>query len=235
MEFELLKKWPKKGELFLVAHFGAADFPGLSDVQDIYQALDPVRKTMVSIKKPVDIRYSDRCGNCRKLRVHCYDTLLLTPAKTKSLKDLGSLVGLEKVQLDECVIERMNLLLENDREKFIEYALVDAEISARFFELMREIYFGLNPKAKHLPATLGGIGVKELLRLWEQEAVSSNDVLGLEQMEIQTYKDNRVIKSKKDVPQELVSRHEQFAVETFHGGRNEQFFFGPSEVGEWTD
>lgn len=91
-----------------IGHFNSADISMYSDYENHKTDLDIIRSSFVTIRKPLDID---------GVRVKVYDSLLLSPASKKSLKELGSLYDLKmgKVELpDLSMIEKMNVLAYED-------------------------------------------------------------------------------------------------------------------------
>jgi len=87
-----------------IGHFNSADISMYSDY-DVYKTcLDIIKHSFVTIRKPLEID---------GVRVKVYDSLLLSPASKKSLKELGLLYDLKmgKVELpDPSMIENMHFL-----------------------------------------------------------------------------------------------------------------------------
>jgi hypothetical protein len=62
-------------------------------------------------------------------------------------------------------------------------------------------------------------------------------VLGKESVPEKVFDKKRgyYIKQNRETYKELVHLHVPLATECYHGGRNEQFWFGPGYVAEWHD
>lgn len=86
--------------IYIAGHFTRADFPAFGDFKKLTELISSVRNTFLNIGNfiPVTIRFSDT--DKVDLKVILRDTMLLTPATSKSLAALGDLVGLEKLSLD---------------------------------------------------------------------------------------------------------------------------------------
>lgn len=87
-----------------IGHFNSADISMYSDYEDHKTCLDIIGHSFVTIRKPLEID---------GVRVKVYDSLLLSPASKKSLKELGSLYNLKmgKIELpDASMIENMHIL-----------------------------------------------------------------------------------------------------------------------------
>lgn len=229
--------------IYLVGHFTRADVPAFSDFQNLTQMMSSVRNTFLSIDGyiAVDIPCAD--GNTVPLKVLLRDTMLLTPAASKGLKALGELVGQPKITLhpdpakDQFYKENMDVLLADNPERFERYALNDAVICVRYADRVIEQSKDLLGKVK-LPATLTSIGIDLLWKSWERSGKTHPfSVLGKEQVwERQFNKRLGYFETRKRVVDlQEVSWHLSLATECYHGGRNEQFWFGPAFEDDWTD
>lgn len=83
---------------------------------------------------------------------------------------------------------------------------------------------------KKVPLTLTSIGVDLFLKSCKEGLnLDHLAILGKEEHRCKEWDDKRrcYMKKKVTVPMEEVHRHTAFVTECFHGGRNEQFWFGP--------
>jgi hypothetical protein len=229
--------------IYLVGHFTRADVPAFSDFQSLTQMMSSVRNTFLSIDNHIAVDLPCDDGGTVPLKVLLRDTMLLTPAASKSLKALGELVGQPKIDLDPDPIrdrfykENMDVLLSENPDLFEQYALNDAVICVRYADRMIEQSRTLLGKPK-LPATLTSIGVDLLWKAWQRSGKSYPlQVLGKEEVwERQFNKRLGYFQTtKRVVDLRQVSWHSPLATECYHGGRNEQFWFGPAFEDDWTD
>ena len=92
--------------------------------------------------------------------------------------------------------------------------------------------------SRKIPVTLTSIGVDLLLKSWKDKLhIDRLSVLGLEKSTTDKW-DQRLGHYRKvfeEVPLEECAWHLDFVTETYHGGRNEQFWFGPAYDADWTD
>ncbi len=230
-------------KIYLVGHFTRADIPAFSDFKDLTQMMSSVRNTFLSIDGhiAIDIPCSD--GSVTPVKVILRDTMLLTPASSKSLKALGELVGQEKIELDAdpkkdlWYKQNMDVLLKEKPDLFEHYALNDAVICLRYAERMIEQSQTLLGSAK-LPATLTSIGVDLLWKSWEQNpGMNPHEILGKEVVTERRYnkKKGYFENNKRVVDLQQVAWDIPLATDSYHGGRNEQFWFGPAFEDDWTD
>ncbi|MCW5725658.1 MAG: hypothetical protein KIS81_11990 [Maricaulaceae bacterium] len=229
--------------IYLVGHFTRADIPSLSDFQSLTHMMSSIRNTFLSINGDISVEMPCADGGMIPLKVLLRDTMLLTPSASKGLKALGELVGQQKIALDpdpakdQFYKENMDILLEENPDLFDRYALNDAVICVRYAERLIQQTESLLGKPK-LPATLTSIGVDLLWKKWELSGKSYPlEILGKEEVRERKY--NKRLgyyeERKRVVDLQEVSWHEQQATECYHGGRNEQFWFGPAFEDDWID
>lgn len=235
-----LKIIPKR--IYVAGHFTRADFPALSDFQSLSDQISAVRATFLSIKEGINYMIAFDDCTFAKIEVVLRDTMLLTPATSKSLKALGELVGLQKIELDpdperdQFYKINMDVLLTDDPELFERYAINDAEICTRYLEQLIEQCVEITGE-RNVPPTLTSIGVNLLTASWGEQNLSALDLLGQETIKERYFSKNkgRYVWVKKTVNLQEVDWHIAFATECYHGGRNEQFWFGPAFEDNWTD
>ncbi|MFW1516937.1 DNA-directed DNA polymerase [Vibrio parahaemolyticus] len=214
--------------------------------------------------KPRAITYTNHNKRPEITSIHLKDTLFLSPGRC-ALSVIGDAIGIEKVELpDGYSIERMSQLLEEDKGSFEKYAITDAKITVKFGRFMEDVVLeelnsitgiassGDGKRAtnqiKYLPNTLGNLSVALFKNVssdvYEQRKESKqtpnltlNEVFGLE--EVTAYKWDE--SSNRSIPNKLVvlsgerDRNEATARRCFFGGRNEDYYFGPSPKGEISD
>lgn len=236
--------------IYLVAHYNRADIPAFNDRDELIKRLANIRKSLVTRDLPIELRinFLDGLGASESkddvLNIYIRDTILLAPTGQKSLSELGKLVGCKKITLSEnprrerFFKKHMDVLLRYDWELFREYALIDAEICVRYFEHIVKQYERFMG-SRHIPSALSNIGVKLLLQQWKQNIppIDKLYVIGKDEFSESIWKKDKqqFITTKRKVYKEEISWFIDFATECYHGGRNEQFWFGPSYIAEWSD
>ena len=235
-----VNKLPNK--VYLAGHFTRADFPAFKDFQTVSKLIGSVRATFLSIDNHIPIQYWFPDDGPVKIEVVLRDTMLLTPATSKSLRALGDLVGVPKVVLDDDPVlekhykENMDQLLADRPELFEDYAITDAIICVRYLDqLIRQCDDILG--WRKVPATLTGIGVDLLMQTWKAADLDPLEMIGKEEVVV-SYFNKRLGRHEKrlvDVNIREVDWHIPLATECYHGGRNEQFWFGPAFEDNWTD
>lgn len=236
-----IPKFPKI--IYLVGHFTRADIPAFADFKDQANYLSSVRNTFINIDKSLPIRISHEDGEVSLLNVMIRDTMLLTPQSSKSLRALGDMLKMPKLMLDadtkthKYLISNMHLARVERWESYRAYAIMDAEICARYAEKIISEYKKITGKTK-LPVTLTSIGVDLLLKKWVEDLkIPRLEVIGKQEVKTRVYQKSkgyyRTVKEEVDL--EILSHYMPLFTECYHGGRNEQYWFGPGVEGEWID
>ena len=203
-------------KITLVGHFTRADFTALRDWPQLKTQVDSVRKTLVTTLKPLKVvvsPYKNRADG-RLIKVTLVDTMLLAPARS-SLARLGATIGMEKIELPPGAIERMDLLLRDDPELFERYALRDAEVAAHYYMRIRQTLrskFGVNKCV----STLSAAGVQMLHGMLASLGVDEGEFFGFR-------------RGRGRVLRDECATLWPFAANTYHGGRNEAFWLGPTK------
>ena len=222
-----LTRWPR--QVVAVAHWTRADLSAMADYSVIKRRFDGVQKTYVTIWPMFWVR-ANVGGHLRVFGVRLADTMLLVPGSQRGLAALGDLYGFPKLDVGS-YIDRMDLLLADNPELYEQYAIRDAEISARHLqEVWRfandELDLGLHDP----PITLGSLAATNLVKTWERQGVCGDQVLDVRKAENKKFNSTRnryfTVKGRKH--SEVYELHEVLAVKCFHGGRNECFAYGPT-------
>lgn len=234
-------------DVYLVAHFTRADVPGFKDFKDEdtrdAMNLDNVRSLFMNVADDIEVCL-DEAGDFVNswLKVKIRDTIALAPAGAKSLAKLGEILGFEKLKLSDDLEEElhfkqnMSQFMEANWEAFREYAIRDAEVCAKYTIQMMRLYFEKTGKFK-LPITLTSIGVDLIQKYWKSHAIDPLYIVGKEALTEKRWsqKHDKYFTSRKTVPLKKLFWSEDFFTECYHGGRNEQFWFGPAHKGVWYD
>jgi hypothetical protein len=237
-----LRDWPK--EVIAAAHWTRADLSAMADFDRFKNKLDAVHKTYVTLKKPLPVQVTTPDKHRREFKIHLIDTLLLVPGSKKNLAALGDLYSFRKLdpghkelrRADGATeripyIDNMDLLLRDDPELYEAYAVRDAEISAKHvYELWSFARTQLDLKLRFPPVTLGSLAQKYLLHRWATLGIDANSVLDRQWGRVQRFntKINRYLTMSDWKHSNKFLIHQQLAKFSFHGGRNECFYFGPT-------
>jgi hypothetical protein len=238
---KLIKKIPRK--VILVGHFTRADVPAFEDFKSLTTSISGIRNTFISLDIPINLEIQFPRSENITISIMLRDTMLLSPGTSKSLSAVGDLVERPKIKLSEDPKEDKELKINMDKlrddnwDLFKSYALNDAIICAEYLNLVNKLAKSVTGESKS-PATLTSIGVKLLINSWEQKSnLKKRDVLGKEEVSERKWnkKLNRYQKNYTEVFLEEANWHLDFITETYHGGRNEQLWFGPCYEGDWVD
>ena len=251
-DYVKIKRLPRS--VILVGHFTKVDLPAFSDFKDFKHTLDSVRKSMITVIHDPTFAacplINGTTNSQKKIYFLLRDTFLLTSSVEQSLASLGKLLKLPKLPVDPDDYKRMDLFLKRDRTSYETYAIRDAEIAAKY-ALTIYANQGEMGLRRDVPPTLSGMGVGLLLNHWMNKYHNPNEVrnpemprliLGQKVLRDTTYvkpsKNNKTgyTRSKKViVDEDLKHWNTDFTVDCYHGGRNEQYFFGAGDVGHWFD
>jgi hypothetical protein len=229
----IFQQFPK--HVVIVAHFALAEVSMLADFNDRKTELDSIRRTFITLQKPMKVRIRDRHRNVRNVQVTFRDSMLLTP-QGAALKLLGDLHGVPKVELPPGAIEHMDDLLLNNRELFTRYAMVDAEIAALHAGYMRKLNEEFTGEST-VPVSLGGMAAAYCIAEWKRNEINPLEILGKEVVEERSFSPGLgcYFSKKSTVFKACLHDHEASAVESYHGGRNEAYYFGASPSDDWFD
>jgi len=250
MDRGVVLEWPN--HVVLVGFFLRIDLQAFGDLVSFKQALENVGGRVASVKTSVTVEpdeddvagllsnktylATDLNGVLRTLRVRFADAGGHVAMGT-SLAQIGDLLGLPKRDLPEGYLkERMDLLLQGDKQAFEEYGLRDSEIAVRFY--LRLLDFAEKETEKRsLPATASSLAVRIFTKTLEKDNVDFNAAFGVTEG-ASTYwnatKGNVV--TKTDIsPSPMRVINEPFIASCYSGGRNECYAFGPTTIGVFND
>lgn len=251
LDEKIIRSWPEGG--FVTAHFLRADFLNFKGAFDTARAkLTGIRKTIASAEVyGVDIdKLANKLGRHEVLTITCKsdkkreisvefrDTMLIAPVG-KGLKDVGESLGVPKLEIPAPYsITQMDIFLKEQPEQFEAYAINDAVISflhmTKFIEFCREL--GL----AGIPHTIGSLAVSAFRK---HVNGSINELFGSEYYQKTVWNVSQTTSSvhskpithRGTVPNAYRAMFEDFAIRTYHGGRNECFWTGPTAIGLWYD
>ncbi len=120
-------KKAKQLKIAVVGHFLRADLTTVRDFSTFKKRVDSVRKTFATTTRATKMRIFGLDSS-----ITFADTMLLAPSGSP-LAALGETIGVPKIVLPKGAIERMDLLLEENRCLYEAYAMQDAIIAAKYF------------------------------------------------------------------------------------------------------
>lgn len=250
MEAGVILEWPSR--VVICGFFLRIDLPAFGDLaafktqlssaggriasidSDVSVELDP--RDIESLLSPKTFVASDAVGMCRLLRVRFVDVGSHVAVGT-SLAQMGDLIGLPKLLIPEGhSIERMDVLLAENKPAFEAYGIRDAEIAVRYY--LKLLAFAESVAGRQtLPATASGLAVKIFLKTLHDAGTDFKSAFGTRVI-AETYwnkNSGNVVTRKNEVPNEMRSIIEPFVTSCYNGGRNECYAFGPTVIGVWND
>ena len=204
---------------------------------------------------PITVRAPD--GRRFRVNVRFVDTIKLTPGQ-RGLSYAAGMINRRKLDLHEdlgvpggaaperpeCAglglpahygKDRMDLVMRDFPDKVREYVFEDAEIALEYGIMLERIAkeeFGL----RGLPSTLAGCAAA-IVRNIAGGAAQLDELFG-RTTATRTFFDERrhtYRTVKHGVPSQALDIFQKFAADCYHGGRNECFYHGPTDVGMWYD
>jgi hypothetical protein len=212
--------------VLLCWHWGSAEVDALRDREKL-MAHPHVICLGGAIATTTPVIFSTRTNtsrNTRALHLTLRDSILLMDGRTP-LADIGEVLQLEKLKLGDGEIAHMDILLRDDPQRFINYAIRDTEITLLWILHCADIAYntGLNtahsmtkptmkPKRK-VPITAGSLVADGLQQYYANHAINHEERHGL-----QRSKDK-----KKWEPQFVRKNHESFVISCYVGGTNQTY------------
>lgn len=208
-----------KKQNFLLGHYNSADLSMLSDFNTFKHELDIVNKVFVTLRKPLLIN---------GINVIFRDTMLLAPGGNKSLKNIGSLYNINKIDIGNN-INNMKIFLKNDYEGFKEYAIQDAKIALVHGLYMEEFSFQFGLIS--IPLSLSMLSSVYLRKCWKDIKYDGY------QLNPEYYVNDS---AKSQTPKGLfftgdIGLHMSYYISNYKGGRNESFMYGIDDKFKWYD
>ncbi|MBN8517779.1 MAG: hypothetical protein J5X22_11150 [Candidatus Accumulibacter sp.] len=250
MDRGVILEWPN--HVVLVGFFLRIDLQAFGDLVSFKQALENVGGRVASVKTSLLLEPDaddldgllnnqtylamDRDGVFRTLKVRFVDAGGHVAMGT-SLAQIGDLLGLPKLELPEGYLkERMDLLLQGDKQAFERYGLRDSEIAVRFY--LRLLDFAEKHTGRRsLPATASSLAVRIFTSKLEESHVDFNTAFGVTEGSSTYWNSTRekaVTKTEKS-PSPMRMANEPFVADCYSGGRNECYAFGPTTIGIYND
>lgn len=237
---KLLRVWPDN--LWVCAHFSAAEISMFSDRDSLARKLAILRGTFVSLGAPLFLWHNVN-GHKRTFRISLIDTKLLSPAKKQSLADLGKAVGLPKISINKTDIEAMGAFRQREPAAFQAYATRDAEVTALYvlklmdYARQHNLLGGEKP-----PVTIGGMAAQAVVRSLAGQGIEAEDFLGASKRSVtQWIASDPDAKHQKKTTKQMKVKYPGIetaffmAKRAYVGGRNECFMFGPHRNGPYID
>ena len=211
----------------IVCHAGKVDLSALSyGKKNLLRHLTDIQGGLVSLQP---VRYAPRSmknvniTSVYPVSLSIADTMCHAPAGKKKLKDLGEVLGIEKVDIDTAQKEHMKVLLANDPDLYMEYASTDSVVTVLYASAL----YGYN---NALPVTItsatAGVMKETMMKYLECESTEEfNRVYrGLEKVKHGNYKIPDRPGFVEATSLEPISNDantiQYFASQGYHGGYN---------------
>ncbi len=240
LQEKLIKRWCC--QVYLYAHFIRAEFSSMSDFFQYKKTVRGVSNTLAGhanvygvdmerlASKPIKaqlMKLQDKGRRTKFSIVEFVDTILLTPNKS-GLARVGELLNIDKLSIPAPYsIERMDEFLTGDKAAFEVYGLRDAELAV-YYGLFMQTWARVELGLKYLPMTLAGCG----LAYFKKITPDYSELFGTQKRSVTNYDAGRGISITRKI-QELVperAMYEEFATRCYHGGRNETYVCGVTDV-----
>lgn len=207
---------------YFIGHLTNADLSMLSDFDSFKENLDIVNKSFITLGKSFQYQNSN---------IQIRDTMLLAPSGSKSLSAISRLYGeaFHKIQLTKEEISNMDQLLRDNKEKFQEYALRDAEIT--LIHALWTEHFHFSIKSIGIPITLSSLGSKFVKNNWEEINYAGYQI----HPKILIGDANTVQTPIGLLHSSEIGLKLSLYISNYKGGRNESFMYGVDKDTYWFD
>lgn len=233
--------WPEV--VVLVGHYTVADLSALRCFRgSSKKKFNSVRRTLTTLDPETTWRRNLRMedGSTARVSVSLRDTLLLAPQGMAKLEKLGAMLGLEKIKISRRDKKNMDQLLRRDRPLFERYAIRDAEVSVKYAAALAGLFLDMIRSAGGVPfvpttlASLTGVFVESI---WRKDGIDREAVLGKETVKMVEYlrKQGRYNTRRVEVDQVEFYENLPIALESYHGGWNDAYYFGFTPEEDITD
>lgn len=258
---ELLRRgiilaYPKT--IVIAGFFLRVDCALLADFVDFQPYLGNVGGKLATTDRPVEMELvcrrqdfegidKDRqmlLGNGRqytKVSICFYDIARHAPEKTP-LAELGKLIGLRKLAIKKPYsIARMGEYRRLRFKDFLRYAMTDAEITILYYlhvlRFAKEQIGGPRIASGLLPVSVGSLAVQLFKKTLKEADLDCDAIFGVKTETLKPWNDQkrRYQHQRAKLKTTLRKVREVFAVMCYHGGRNECFYFGLTDLGDWFD
>jgi len=207
----------------------------LKNFMSIQSKFHLINKSYVTATKPLKCRINDINNNSFSTYVYLFDSLLLSPDKT-TLVDLAASVNHEYVSLPDKYLNDIACLSDDDKKLLQKYCSNKSAIVMsyflKYFDMSLEYLDGSN-----IPSTIGSFSEQLFLDYAKINNFDVDDLFGYEMHNISFMNENTDTYNSYDIriPSLFSNLHDSFSRESFHGGKNECYFYGITEEDIWSD
>lgn len=209
--------------IIFIAHFFTAEWAMFRDKKELYMKFEYIRKTLITIKTPLETKIHDENNEVVNLWVDVRDTMLLLPEGYKSLEKASTFIkGYEKIDLPDEVKSNMYQFLQDEPEKFEKYALRDAEVTLKLFIKLQYLLNVVNGTVSKMFSTLASATTSHFKSFSENRFQRFNE-------EGIAINDKAVHNMQFDRLHSLYKKHESLADRSYMGGLNSSYYIGHCE------
>jgi hypothetical protein len=215
-------------DVYIVTHTTRKQLSTFSDFHKFKHSLRPHNNSLTTFNTPISELSLD-CGQHPEPNVYVRDIALLTADGDKA--DLELI--LESVLSGNSQLSSTVNTLRSAGKK----ESLDALTCCAMYDCIVKLNNSI-PGSKRFPSTLNSIGVDLICNIWDQiDGSSVKSIRGFkeEYQKIWNKKFEQIEKKKITVPSLGYHWHESLFVECYHGGRNEQYYVGPTWKSKFYD
>lgn len=207
----------------------------------------PVKMQLVCDRRDIERAEKDRqllLGHGKRytrLQVCFYDIARHAPEKTP-LDELSKLVGLRKRAIKKPFsIANIGEYRRRKFKDFLLYGMYDAEISILYYlhvlRFAKKQIGGPRIDSGLLPVSVGSLAVQLFKKKLKEAELDYETIFGVKMETLKPWDEQkrRYQHQRKKLKTTLRKVREVFAVMCYHGGRNECFYFGLTDAGNWFD
>lgn len=236
--------------VIVAGFFLRLDLGAFADLGDFKNELDSAGGKVATIGHAINFTYDRTCASLPRNKSMVMSDgggLFILPTEFidlgrhvvegTTLDRIGAWLGLPKLELpDGHQKDRMDQLLQHDRPAFEAYAMRDVEITIGLLHNL-EKFASAEVDCDVLPATVSGLAVSLLKKEIKDAGHSFFESWGLVKHKTEAWnnKDGKVCSKTDIVPCPMRQIADPFVIMTYHGGRNECFHGGPTDIGDWFD
>lgn len=214
--------------LYMVSYYTPGLISHLKDFKSIYNKFQAVSGAFTRTQTPLSIAYTNTSKRPIKTKLFLYDTKLISPDKiyTQALS----------VHFDLSTAAIKNNSGNHQHYDFEVDALCKSETAAKYFDYFKK-FASDELRTVNTPATIGSCAEKLLYKIWEEQNYSSDYVLGYDEHKIEHFDESTLRYStyQTKVPNLFRDINQSIVDESFHGGRNECFYYGITPDDAWKD
>jgi len=211
----------KNKKIIFVSHFGVVDYLKFEDYEEFVKSLKLNMKTLFG---KLNYEFYDINRNKKEFNLYFKDSMLLGGGG--SLKNLGKVIGIEKIDIGKN-IERMDVFYRDNFDEFVAYSMNDSIIAVNFyiyFVKVLENVLGLTFEEILRINTASSVGEVFFKKVLEEKGMEVKEFTGIKTIE-KVYWNSKLNKLMKFVKQDFDDEMKLWE-KGYYGGRNETYLYG---------